>query len=87
MKFSLNPKQYDDVTTLSDHDLICYCCDVDKQTIVKAIENGSRTLKEIKSMTTACTGNECTSVNPNKRCCSKEISQLIDIVEDNLKYG
>ncbi len=43
MKFSLNPKQYDDVSTLSDNDLICYCCDVEKQTIVKAIKfSGSR---------------------------------------------
>ena len=80
MKFSLNPKKYDDVTTLSDNDLICYCCDVNKQTIVKAIENGSKTLKEIKSTTTACTGDECAIVNPNKRCCSKEIRQLIELV-------
>ena len=82
MKFSLNPKKYDDVTTLSDNDLICYCCDVDKQSILKAIQNGSQTLKEIKVTTTACTGDECASVNPNKRCCSKEIKQLIKIVEE-----
>ncbi len=81
MKFSLNPKKYDDVTTLSDNDLICYCCDVDKQTILKAIQNGSQTLKEIKATTTACTGDECAIVNPNKRCCSKEIRQLIELVD------
>ncbi len=80
MKFSLNPKKYDDVSTLSDNDLICYCCDVDKQSIVKAIKNGSRTLKEIKATTAACTGDECAIVNPNKRCCSKEIKQLIKLV-------
>jgi len=84
MKFSLNPKKYDDVTTLSDDDLICYCCDVDKQTIVKAIQNGSKTLQEIKATTMACTGNECATLNPNKRCCSKEIKQLIKVISLNI---
>jgi hypothetical protein len=51
MKFSTNLKKYDDVRTLSNDDLICYCCDVDKKTIIEAIQNGSRTLKEIKKTT------------------------------------
>jgi NAD(P)H-nitrite reductase large subunit len=77
MKFSTNIKKYDDVSTLGDDDLICYCCDVDKKTILDAIHNGSSTLKEIKITTRACTGDECATLNPNKRCCSKEIKQLI----------
>jgi NAD(P)H-nitrite reductase large subunit len=82
MKFSTNLKKYDDVKTLSNDDLICYCCDIDKKTIVEAIQNGSRTLKEIKNATNACTGDECATLNPNKRCCSKEIKQLIRIYEE-----
>jgi NAD(P)H-nitrite reductase large subunit len=81
MKFSTNLKKYDDVRTLNNDDLICYCCDIDKKTIVDAIENGSRTLKEIKKTTKACTGDECATLNPNKRCCSREIKQLIEIYE------
>jgi NAD(P)H-nitrite reductase large subunit len=77
MKFSATQKRYDDVTTLSDNDLICYCVEVDKGTIANAIHNGATTLKEIKTRTGACTGNECTTKNPNGRCCSKEIKQML----------
>ncbi|MCB4743027.1 MAG: (2Fe-2S)-binding protein [Sulfurovum sp.] len=51
--------------------------EVSKQTIVEAIQNGATTLKEVKEHTTACTGNTCKKKNPNKRCCSQEINQLI----------
>ena len=68
MKFFANPKKFDDVTTLSDDDLICYCIKVDKKTIVKAIYSGATTLKEIEELTKACTGNECKELNPNGRC-------------------
>ena len=79
MKFFAKAKVYDDVTTLDDSDLICYCCSVDKMTIVNATKNGATTLKAIKEATSACTGNECKELNPNKRCCSKEIHQLIKV--------
>ena len=79
MKFTIKPKIYDDVTTLSDNDLICYCCDTDKKTIVNSIKKGNITLKTIKETTGACTGDECVTLNPNKRCCSKEIRQLIGL--------
>jgi len=77
MNFITTKKDYADVSTLSDNDYICYCTKVDKKTIVASIKNGASTLKEIKKLTIACTGNECTTLNPNKRCCSKEINQLI----------
>jgi NAD(P)H-nitrite reductase large subunit len=73
----IKSKIYDDVRTLSNNDMICYCCSVDKQTIILAIKNGNRTLRDIKNTTNACTGNECSKLNPNKRCCSKEINWLI----------
>jgi len=79
VKRELSGKKYDDVTTLSDNDLICYCKEVDKKSIVKAIRNGSLSLKDVKVATSACTGSECKEKNPNRRCCSNEINQLIQI--------
>ncbi len=79
MKFFAKIKKFDDVTTLDDSDLICYCCEVDKLTIVKAIKDGANTLALIKDATGACTGSRCKELNPNKRCCSKEINQLIKL--------
>jgi len=79
MIFSTNKKVYNDVNTLQDDDLICYCVKVNKGTIVQAIRNGARTLQQIKETTQACTGDACKERNPNRRCCSKEIKQLINI--------
>ena len=84
MMFTTKKKDYTDVTTLEDNDLICYCVKIDKITIVDAIKNGADTLKDIKAQTTACTGDECATLNPNKRCCSKEIKQLLKLnIKDN----
>jgi len=77
VKFFGKPKKWDDVTTLDETDLICYCIEVDKETITNAIKNGAIMLKTIKEQTKACTGSDCKNVNPNRRCCSKEIKQLI----------
>ena len=84
MKFFTKAKVYNDVTTLEDNDLICYCCNIDKLTIVNAIKSGATTLKAIKQSTNACTGNECKELNPNKRCCSKEIKELIKLETNNV---
>lgn len=79
MIFTTIAKNYADVTTLDDTDLICYCTRVNKNSIVDAIDQGATTLQKIKEKTTACTGDECATLNPNKRCCSKEINQLIKL--------
>jgi len=79
MFFSAQKKIYDDVTTLDDDDLICYCIEVDKKEIMSSIQNGASSLKEIRETTGACTGSECKTRNPNKRCCSKEINQLLKL--------
>ena len=71
MKFTTVAKDYTDVTTLSDDDYICYCTKVDKKTIVDAIHTGATTLKAIKETTTACTGDECAALNPNKDAVAK----------------
>jgi len=79
MKFSIITKNYADVNTLSDYDYICYCLEIDKKTIVDAIKNGAHTLQAIKEKTNACTGDACITLNPNKKCCSKEIKQLLKL--------
>ena len=84
MKFFTQAKSYDDVATLSDKDLICYCLKVNKRTIIEAILNGATTLKAIKEATSACTGSDCAEKNPNRRCCSKEIKQLIALEAANV---
>jgi len=68
-----------DVINLEDTDKICYCIGVDKGKIVQNIKNGATSLKMIKDTTKACTGSSCKDTNPLKRCCSKEINQLIKI--------
>ena len=77
-------KNYADVTTLEDNDYICYCLKVEKKTIVDAINTGATTLKAIKDTTKACTGDTCVTLNPNKRCCSKEIKQLLALTSHML---
>jgi len=73
MKFSL---KYTD--TLGDNDYICWCKKVTKKTILDAIRDGAKTLADIKKTTQACTGNDCKNTNPLKRCCSKEIKELLE---------
>ena len=53
-------------------------------TIVNAIKDVATTLKAINEITNACTGNECKELNPNKRCYSKEINQLIKLEAKNV---
>jgi NAD(P)H-nitrite reductase large subunit len=57
--------------------LVCYCIKVDQHTIIDAIKNGATTLKEIKHITKACTGNQCKEKNPKQVCCSSDIKKLI----------
>jgi len=68
-----------DVKKLNDNDLICYCIEINKKTIVESIQNGADSLKKIKENTKACTGSECKTKNPMQRCCSVEIKTLIEI--------
>jgi len=68
-----------DVANLAKEDNICYCIGVTKGEIEDSIKNGATTLKMIKDITKACTGSNCKESNPLKRCCSKEINQLIKL--------
>jgi NAD(P)H-nitrite reductase large subunit len=59
--------------------IVCYCANVDKQTIVSAIEAGATTLKQIQQETSACTSNRCKELNPAGTCCHKDIGELIKV--------
>ena len=63
----------------NDSELVCYCIEVDKKTIVDAIKNGNDTLSKIKESTKACTGSSCKELNQSGECCSKDIKNLIKL--------
>lgn len=49
---------------MENNEIVCYCSNVTKGQIVEAIENGARTLDDIKKMTGACTVGRCEELNP-----------------------
>lgn len=42
-----------------DNEIICYCSNVTKADIIKALDNGAKTLKDIQNTTGACTKGLC----------------------------
>lgn len=62
--------------------IICYCSNVTEKQIIAAIEDGARTLDDIRKATKACTLGKCKELNPKKRCCSGDILQILK----NYKY-
>ena len=67
--------------------VICYCKNVTEAEIKTAIENGAKTLKDIKVQTKAYTGNECEILNPVGKCCSEDISTLLKITNTSNNCG
>lgn len=51
---------------MSKSEIICYCSNVTKDEIIGALENGARTLNDIRQMTGACTKGDCKNRNPKK---------------------
>lgn len=58
-------------------EIVYYCKDVSKETIVKVIKNGANSLKEIQNKTSVCTGNRCKELHSKGRYCSVEILDLL----------
>ena len=67
--------------------IICYCKNVTEAEITTAIENGAKTLKDIQVQTKACTGNECTTLNPSGKCCSRDINALLNSADTSSSCG
>jgi bacterioferritin-associated ferredoxin len=57
--------------------IICYCNQIDRAEIEKAILVGAKTLKDIQRATGACTGNRCKELNPSGKCCSADINAML----------
>ena len=60
-----------------ENEIICYCSQVTKQEIMRAIKDGAKTLEDIRNKTNACTIGNCLNLNPKKMCCSGDIIKLI----------
>lgn len=59
---------------MENHELVCYCDHVTKGTIIAAMEQGAKTLSDIKRMTGACTSCNCEQMHPEGRCCARDIA-------------
>ncbi|MFA0888231.1 MAG: (2Fe-2S)-binding protein [Synergistales bacterium] len=64
---------------------VCYCNNVDKEEIVRAIARGAETVDAVTSLTGAGKGTECKTKNPSGRCCRPDIQALIDAYAPALK--
>ena len=60
------------------HETVCWCSGVSKQSILDAIQNGARTMADIRRMTGACMLARCKELSPRGRCCSIEILKLLE---------
>lgn len=49
---------------MKNEEIICYCSNVTKAQIIKAMEQGARTLNDIRKMTGACTLHRCKELSP-----------------------
>lgn len=63
---------------MSEDEMICYCSNVTKQTIIDALEQGANDIADIRKITGACTLGKCKELSPRRRCCSKEINEVIN---------
>ena len=49
---------------MKNEEIICYCSNVTKAQIIKAMEQGARTLNDIWKVTGACTLHRCKELSP-----------------------
>jgi bacterioferritin-associated ferredoxin len=57
---------------------VCYCSGIGRRQIIAAIKDGAKTLQQIRDATGACTVGNCIRMNPQKRCCSRDIIKMIE---------
>ena len=51
---------------MADDEMICYCSNVTRGDIIKALDNGAKNLNDIKRMIGACTRRECKTLSPRQ---------------------
>ncbi len=62
-----------------DDTIVCYCNEVNKESIVSAINNGATDLYTINKETNAGFGKSCKEKNPSGVCCHNDILMLLEI--------
>ena len=58
-------------------EIICWCSNVTRGDILKAMDEGARTIDDIKKMTGACTVCNCKEMNPKHICCKGDIRRVM----------
>jgi len=57
--------------------IICYCRNVSRETIEKAIKDGAKSLDDIRWSTEACKENNCKDKHPEGISCEHEVKKMI----------
>jgi len=82
----MRPNSYtSNILDAPDSEIVCWCSMVPKATIMAAKSQGATTLEQIRVLTGACTVGRCRELSPRRRCCSKEIKELLAINETTSK--
>lgn len=70
---------------MDNDQLICYCDNVTKGQIIEAMDQGAKTLADIKRMTGACCSCKCAELNPSGKCCAQDIAMVMHDYINNHK--
>lgn len=57
----------EDIRQAPETEMVCYCAHVTKAQILNAMQQGARSLGEIKAATGACTQGRCRETSPRGR--------------------
>lgn len=57
----------EDILDAPGSELVCYCCRVDKNAILRAMAEGASTMDEVQARTGAGAGIQCRKLNPRGR--------------------
>jgi nitrite reductase (NADH) large subunit len=57
----------EDILKAPEAEMVCYCSQVTKAQVLRAMAAGARTLDDIKAATGACTQARCRETSPRRR--------------------
>ena len=57
----------EDIRKAPEMETVCYCSQVTKAQVLRAMEAGARSLEDIKAATGACTQGRCRDTSPRRR--------------------
>ncbi len=56
-----------DIRFASDDEYVCWCSCISKGEVLRAIQQGAKTIDDIRAVTGACTQERCAEKNPRGR--------------------